>query len=40
MKLSREEVLHIAALARMGMSEAEIEKARNNYLTLSRTSRY
>jgi aspartyl-tRNA(Asn)/glutamyl-tRNA(Gln) amidotransferase subunit C len=28
MKLSREEVVHIAALARMGMSEAEIEKAR------------
>ena len=28
MKLSREEVIHIAALARMGMSEAEIEKAR------------
>jgi len=28
MKLSREEVAHIAALARMGMSEAEIEKAR------------
>ncbi len=28
MKLSREEVVHIAALARMGMSEEEIEKAR------------
>jgi aspartyl-tRNA(Asn)/glutamyl-tRNA(Gln) amidotransferase subunit C len=28
MKLSREEVIHIAALARMGISEAEIEKAR------------
>ncbi|HEX9896090.1 MAG TPA: Asp-tRNA(Asn)/Glu-tRNA(Gln) amidotransferase subunit GatC [Dehalococcoidales bacterium] len=28
MKLSREEVVHIAALARMGMSEADIEKAR------------
>ena len=28
MKLSRDEVIHIAALARMGMSEAEIEKAR------------
>jgi aspartyl-tRNA(Asn)/glutamyl-tRNA(Gln) amidotransferase subunit C len=28
MKLSREEVVHIAALARMGLSEAEIEKAR------------
>jgi aspartyl/glutamyl-tRNA(Asn/Gln) amidotransferase C subunit len=28
MKLSREEVIHIAALARMGMSETEIEKAR------------
>ena len=28
MRLSREEVIHIAALARMGMSEAEIEKAR------------
>ena len=28
MKLSREEVVHIAALARMSMSEAEIEKAR------------
>jgi aspartyl-tRNA(Asn)/glutamyl-tRNA(Gln) amidotransferase subunit C len=28
MKLSREEVMHIAALARMGLSEAEIEKAR------------
>jgi aspartyl-tRNA(Asn)/glutamyl-tRNA(Gln) amidotransferase subunit C len=28
MKLSREEVIHIAALARMGLSEAEIEKAR------------
>jgi aspartyl-tRNA(Asn)/glutamyl-tRNA(Gln) amidotransferase subunit C len=28
MKLSREEVIHIAALVRMGMSEAEIEKAR------------
>ena len=29
MKLSREEVIHIAALARMGLSEAEIEKARD-----------
>ena len=28
MKLSREEVIHIAALARMGIKEAEIEKAR------------
>jgi aspartyl-tRNA(Asn)/glutamyl-tRNA(Gln) amidotransferase subunit C len=28
MKLSREEVVHIAALARMGMSEADIERAR------------
>ena len=28
MKLSSEEVIHIAALARMGLSEAEIEKAR------------
>ena len=28
MKLSREEVIHIAALARMGLSETEIEKAR------------
>ena len=28
MKLSREEVIHIAALARMGISDAEIEKAR------------
>jgi len=28
MKLSREEVVHIAALARMGMNEADIEKAR------------
>ena len=28
MKLSREEVIHIAALARLGMTEAEIEKAR------------
>ena len=28
MKLSREDVIHIAALARMGLSEAEIEKAR------------
>jgi aspartyl-tRNA(Asn)/glutamyl-tRNA(Gln) amidotransferase subunit C len=28
MRLSREEVVHIAALARLGMSEAEIEKAR------------
>ena len=28
MKLSREEVIHIAVLARMGMTEAEIEKAR------------
>ena len=28
MKLSHEEVIHIAALARMGMNEAEIEKAR------------
>ena len=28
MKLSHEEVIHIAALARMGLSEAEIEKAR------------
>jgi aspartyl-tRNA(Asn)/glutamyl-tRNA(Gln) amidotransferase subunit C len=28
MKLSREEVVHIAALARLGMSESEIEKAR------------
>ena len=25
MKLSREEVIHIAALARMGLSEAEID---------------
>ena len=28
MKLSREEVIHIAKLARLGMSEADIEKAR------------
>jgi len=28
MKLSREEVLHIARLARLGISEAEVEKAR------------
>jgi len=28
MKLSREEVKHIAALARLGMTEDEIEKAR------------
>jgi len=28
MKLSREEVIHIAALARLGMTELEIEKAR------------
>lgn len=28
MKLSREEVIHIAVLPRLGMSEAEIEKAR------------
>jgi len=28
MKLSREEVLHIALLARLGLSEAEVEKAR------------
>jgi len=28
MKLSREEVIHIATLARLGMSEADIEKAR------------
>lgn len=28
MKLSREEVIHIAALARMGISDEEIEKAR------------
>jgi len=28
MKLSREEVVHIAALARLGISEDEIEKAR------------
>ena len=28
MKLSREEVVHIATLARLGMSEADIEKAR------------
>ena len=28
MKLSREEVVHIAALARMGMSKADIERAR------------
>ena len=28
MKLSREEVIHIAALARMGISDAEIGKAR------------
>jgi aspartyl-tRNA(Asn)/glutamyl-tRNA(Gln) amidotransferase subunit C len=28
MKLSREEVVHIAALVRMSLSEAEIEKAR------------
>jgi aspartyl-tRNA(Asn)/glutamyl-tRNA(Gln) amidotransferase subunit C len=28
MKLSREEVLHIARLARLGLSEAEIEKFR------------
>ncbi len=27
MKLSREEVLHIAALARLGMSEADITRA-------------
>ena len=28
MKLSREEVLHIARLARLGLSEAEIDKMR------------
>jgi aspartyl-tRNA(Asn)/glutamyl-tRNA(Gln) amidotransferase subunit C len=28
MKLSREEVMHIATLTRLGMSEADIEKAR------------
>jgi aspartyl-tRNA(Asn)/glutamyl-tRNA(Gln) amidotransferase subunit C len=28
MKLSREEVVHIAKLARLGMSESDIEKAR------------
>jgi aspartyl-tRNA(Asn)/glutamyl-tRNA(Gln) amidotransferase subunit C len=28
MKLSREEVVHIAMLARMGMTDADIEKAR------------
>jgi len=28
MKLSREEVLHIALLARLGLSETEVEKAR------------
>ncbi|MDD5190786.1 MAG: Asp-tRNA(Asn)/Glu-tRNA(Gln) amidotransferase subunit GatC [Dehalococcoidales bacterium] len=28
MKLSREEVIHIAALARLGITDAEIEKAR------------
>ena len=28
MKLSREEVLHIALLARLGLSEDEVEKAR------------
>ena len=28
MKLSREEVLHIARLARLGLSEAEVEKFR------------
>lgn len=28
MKLSREEVVHIAALVRMSLSEAEIERAR------------
>ena len=28
MKLSREEVLHIARLARLGLSEDEVEKAR------------
>ncbi len=28
MKLSREEVLHIARLARLGISEPEVEKAR------------
>lgn len=28
MKLSREEVLHIARLARLGISETEVEKAR------------
>lgn len=28
MKLSREEVIHIAALARLGMTDTEIEKAR------------
>jgi aspartyl-tRNA(Asn)/glutamyl-tRNA(Gln) amidotransferase subunit C len=28
MRLSREEVIHIAQLARLGMTEAEIEKAR------------
>jgi aspartyl-tRNA(Asn)/glutamyl-tRNA(Gln) amidotransferase subunit C len=30
MKLSREEVVHIAALTRMGISDAEIEKAREH----------
>ena len=28
MKLSREEVLHIALLARLGLSDTEVEKAR------------
>ena len=28
MKLSREEVLHIARLARLGINEAEVEKFR------------
>ena len=30
MKLSREEVLHIAALARVGVTEADVEKMREH----------
>ena len=32
MKLSREEVLHIAALARVGVTEEDVEQFGNSYL--------
>ena len=40
MKLSREKWIHIAALARMGFSEAEIEKTREQLSIFWKTSRY